>query len=121
MKKEYEERINKMLKLFYTDNECGLGHDRYNLDMLLHSLNHLRFLAVYSDEVDAETIDEIRGLIARVHEGDIPHHYGQSDIGQRPSTKGNKTLCIKTPVAVSIELTPELRKSLRNVIGGWSE
>ncbi|QLH61692.1 hypothetical protein [Serratia symbiotica] len=121
MKEEYEARINKVLKLFHTDNKCGTRPDAYSLDLLKHSLNHLCFLAACSDEVDAETINEIQGVIVRVHEGDIPRHYKQSDIGQHSSADKNKTLCIKNPVAISIELTPELCKSLRNAIGGWNK
>ncbi|HBM9259673.1 TPA: hypothetical protein L0X66_004060 [Citrobacter freundii] len=118
MKAEYEARINKILHVYHLSNQHGTSSGGYSIAMLRHSLHHFCGVAICSDDADIETIAEIRSFIARVSKGDVPRHYDHPGINQFSSTDGNKTLCIKTPLVVSIELTPENINSLRNVIGG---
>lgn len=118
MKVEYVTRINKILHVYHLSNQHGMPSGGYSIVMLRHSLHHLCGVAICSDDADSETIAEIRSFIARVSKGDVPQHYDHPGINQFSSTDGNKTLCIKSPLAVSIELTPENIKSLRNAIEG---
>lgn len=118
MRKEYENKINKMFRHYHLNNERGMPASGYSFDMLKHSLNHLYFLAICSDEEDTDTINEIQTLIARVHEGYIPQQAGLSGVDMLASARENKTLCIKSPAVVSIELTPEVYEGLLGAIGG---
>lgn len=118
MKREYEARINKMLHVYHLSNQHGAPSGGYSINVLHHSLHHLCAVAMCSDDADTETIVEIRSFIDRVSKGDVPQHYDHPGINQFSSTDGSKTLCVKGPLAVSIELTPENIKSLRNAIGG---
>lgn len=118
MKEEYEAKINKILHVYHLSNQDGSPSGGYSITMLRHSLHHLCGVAICSDDADIETIAEIRSIIARISLGDIPQHYSHHGINQFSPTDVNKTLCIKSPLVVSIELTPENIKSLRNAIGG---
>lgn len=118
MKEEYEARINKILHIYHLSNQHGSPSGGYSISMLRHSLHHLCGVAICSDDADIETIAEIRSFIARVSKEYVPQHYEHPGINQFSPKDGNKTLCIKKPLVVSIELTPENINSLRTVIEG---
>ncbi|KNC89838.1 hypothetical protein [Trabulsiella odontotermitis] len=115
MKKEYAQKINALLECFHFNNEFMGQPFVHSLALLHHGISHLYFFVMCLGESDEETLAEMRGLIARVCDGEVPKPYDLSDV-KSENAEASVTLCIKEPLVVSVELTPEMIDSLRKTL-----
>lgn len=105
MKREYAQKINSLLEGFHFNNEfTGLSYD-HSLDLLRHGMRHLYYLIQITDEADVSTLDELRSLITRADEGEVPMPYDLTTLVSSEDAEPTITIILKEPPILSLELT----------------
>lgn len=120
MKQEYADKINSLLQCFHFNKEFLEWNHDYSLQLLRHGVSHLYHFAMLQGENDEDTLAELRNIITAVTEGEVPKPYDLTLISDKsPDIKG-KTVMFVNPVAVSVELTPEMLQHLKSSVAAAS-
>ncbi|HDX8791564.1 TPA: hypothetical protein RQO06_005152 [Klebsiella michiganensis] len=113
MKREYADKINSLLQCFHFNKEFLEWNHDYSHQLLRHGVSHLYHFAMLQGENDEATLEELRNIIVSITNGDIPKPYDLLAIDAEQSESKGKTLTFVNPVAVSVEVTPEMIQNLK--------
>ncbi|EME8412159.1 hypothetical protein I4495_02100 [Klebsiella oxytoca] len=113
MKREYADKINSLLQCFHFNKEFLEWNYDYSHQLLRHGVSHLYHFAMLQGENDEATLEELRNIIISITNGDIPKPYDLSSMDAEQSEAKGKTLMFANPVAVSVEVTPEMIQNLK--------
>lgn len=113
MKREYADKINSLLQCFHFNKEFLEWNHDYSLQLLRHGVSHLYHFAMLEGENDEATLEELRNVIVSITNGEIPQPYDLTSISNEPSEPETKTVMFLKPLAVSVEVTPEMLQDLR--------
>ncbi|HEP1033963.1 TPA: hypothetical protein QIY64_002592 [Enterobacter kobei] len=112
MKREYADKINSLLQCFHFNKEFLEWNHDYSLQLLRHGVSHLYHFAMLEGENDEATLEELRNVIVSITNGEIPQPYDLTSISNEPSEPETKTVMFLKPLAVSVEVTPEMLQDL---------
>ncbi|EMN5578413.1 TPA: hypothetical protein ACTW52_004887 [Klebsiella quasipneumoniae subsp. similipneumoniae] len=113
MKREYADKINSLLQCFHFNKEFLEWNHDYSHQLLRHGVSHLYHFAMLQGENDETTLEELRNIIISITNGDIPKPYDLLSIDAEGRELESKTLMFVSPVAVSVEVTPEMVQHLK--------
>ncbi|MHA6678493.1 hypothetical protein ACX43S_18530 [Enterobacter cloacae] len=113
MKREYADKINSLLQCFHFNKEFLEWNHDYSLQLLRHGVSHLYHFAMLEGENDEATLEELRDVIVSITNGEIPQPYDLTSISNEPSEPETKTVMFLNPLAVSVEVTPEMLLHLK--------
>lgn len=116
MKREYADKINSLLQCFHFNKEFLEWNHDYSHQLLRHGVSHLYHFAMLQGENDEATLEELRNIIISITNGDIPKPYDLLSIDAEPHDVETKTLMFAKPLAVSIEVTPEMMQQLKQTM-----
>ncbi|WP_154914872.1 hypothetical protein [Klebsiella grimontii] len=116
MKREYADKINSLLQCFHFNKEFLEWNHDYSHQLLRHGVSHLYHFAMLQGENDEATLEELRNIIIAITNGDIPKPYDLLSIDAEPHDVETKTLMFAKPLAVSIEVTPEMMQQLKETM-----
>ncbi len=116
MKREYAEKINSLLQCFHFNKEFLEWNHDYSQQLLRHGVSHLYHFAMLQGESDAATLEELRNIIISITNGDIPKPYDLSSMDAEQPVTTSKTVMFAKPLAVTIEVTPEMLQQLKQTM-----
>lgn len=87
---------------------------------LRHGVSHLYHFAMLRGENDEATLEELRNIIIAITNGDIPKPYDLLSIDAEPHDVETKTLMFAKPLAVSIEVTPEMMQQMKETMANMA-
>lgn len=106
MKRLYAEQINKMLEDYYFNLENNpQGRESYYC-VLASGIQHIYGAAFCLN--DDDTLSELRPLVNDIMNGDIPKPYDLSSMDTEQPVTTSKAVMIVKPLAVTVEVTPEM-------------
>ncbi|HBV5383281.1 Uncharacterised protein [Klebsiella pneumoniae] len=120
MKREYADKINSLLQCFHFNKEFLEWNHDYSHQLLRHGVSHLYHFAMLQGENDEATLEELRNIIITITNGDIPKPYDLLSIDAEPHDVETKTLMFAKPLAVSIEVTPEMTQQLKETMANMA-
>ncbi|HAT2179880.1 TPA: hypothetical protein I8167_004015 [Raoultella ornithinolytica] len=119
MKREYADKINSLLQCFHFNKEFLEWNHDYSHQLLRHGVSHLYHFAMLQGENDEATLEELRNIIISITNGDIPRPYDllslEAEQSELIDPKG-KTMTFANPLAVAVELTPEMVQQLKETM-----
>lgn len=113
MKREYADKINSLLQCFHFNKEFLEWNHDYSHQLLRHGVSHLYHFAMLQGENDEATLEELRNIIISITNGDIPKPYDLSSMDAEQPVTTSKTVMIVKPLAVTVEVTPEMVQQLK--------
>lgn len=119
MKREYADKINSLLQCFHFNKEFLEWNHDYSHQLLRHGVSHLYHFAMLQGENDEATLEELRNIIISITNGDIPKPYDLLSLEAEqpePIDQKGKTVMFANPLAVSIEITPEMVQQLKQTM-----
>ncbi len=120
MKREYADKINSLLQCFHFNKEFLEWNHDYSHQLLRHGVSHLYHFAMLQGENDEATLEELRNIIIAITNGYIPKPYDLLSIDAEPHDVETKTLMFAKPLAVSIEVTPEMMQQLKETMANMA-
>ena len=120
MKREYADKINSLLQCFHFNKEFLEWNHDCSHQLLRHGVSHLYHFAMLQGENDEATLEELRNIIITITNGDIPKPYDLLSIDAEPHDVETKTLMFAKPLAVSIEVTPEMTQQLKETMANMA-
>lgn len=120
MKREYADKINSLLQCFHFNKEFLEWNHDYSHQLLRHGVSHLYHFAMLQGENDEATLEELRNIIIAITNGDIPKPYDLLSIDAEPHDVETKTLMFAKPLAVSIEVTPEMMQQMKETMANMA-
>ncbi|MFW7604957.1 hypothetical protein ACOIHU_05805 [Klebsiella pneumoniae] len=120
MKREYADKINSLLQCFHFNKEFLEWNHDYSHQLLRHGVSHLYHFAMLQGENDEATLEELRNIIIAITNGDTPKPYDLLSIDAEPHDVETKTLMFAKPLAVSIEVTPEMMQQLKETMANMA-
>lgn len=118
MKREYADKINSLLQCFHFNKEFLEWNHDYSLQLLRHGASHLYHFAMLEGENDEATLEELRNVIVSITNGEIPQPYDLTSLSNEPIEIESKTVMFLKPLAVSVEVTPEMFLHLKQSATG---
>ncbi|EMO4627609.1 hypothetical protein [Enterobacter kobei] len=118
MKREYADKINSLLQCFHFNKEFLEWNHDYSLQLLRHGASHLYHFAMLEGENDEATLEELRNVIVSITNGEIPQPYDLTSLSNEPIEIESKTVMFLKPLAVSVEVTPEMFLHLKQSTAG---
>ncbi|HIE8565018.1 TPA: hypothetical protein ACXPW6_003172 [Klebsiella variicola subsp. variicola] len=119
MKREYADKINSLLQCFHFNKEFLEWKHDHSTQLLRHGVSHLYHFAMLQGENDEATLEELRNIIISITNGDIPKPYDllvlEAEQSEPIDQKG-KTMMFVNPLAVTVELTPEMVQQLKETM-----
>ena len=119
MKREYADKINSLLQCFHFNKEFLEWNHDYSHQLLRHGVSHLYHFAMLQGENDEATLEELRNIIISITNGDIPKPYDLLSLEAEqpePIDPKGKTMMFARPLAVTVELTPEMVQQLKETM-----
>ncbi|OQR48203.1 hypothetical protein AB4W76_18370 [Klebsiella pasteurii] len=116
MKREYADKINSLLQCFHFNKEFLEWNHDYSHQLLRHGVSHLYHFAMLQGENDEATLEELRNIIISITNGDIPKPYDLSSMDAEQPVTTSKTVMIVKPLAVTVEVTPEMVQQLKQTM-----
>ncbi len=119
MKREYADKINSLLQCFHFNKEFMEWNHDYSHQLLRHGVSHLYHFAMLQGENDEATLEELRNIIISITNGDIPKPYDLLSLEAEqpePIDQKGKTMTFASPLAVTVELTPEMVQQLKETM-----
>lgn len=116
MKREYADKINSLLQCFHFNKEFLEWNHDYSHQLLRHAVSHLYHFAMLQGENDEATLEELRNIIISITNGDIPKPYDLSSMDAEQPVTTSKTVMIVKPLAVTVEVTPEMVQQLKQTM-----
>nr|DAR42444.1 MAG TPA: protein of unknown function (DUF4754) [Caudoviricetes sp.] len=119
MKREYADKINSLLQCFHFNKEFLEWNHDYSLQLLRHGASHLYHFAMLQGETDKATLEELRSIITTLTNGEIPEPYDLLSLEAEqpePIDPKGRTMMFANPLAVSVELTPEMVQQLKETM-----
>ncbi|ENZ7790354.1 hypothetical protein ACG9X9_000947 [Klebsiella pneumoniae] len=118
MKREYADKINSLLQCFHFNKEFLEWNHDYSHKLLRHGVSHLYHFAMLQGENDKATLEELRDVITYLANGEVPEPYDllSLDAEPREAEVEVKTLMFARPLAVSVEVTPEMVQQLKQAM-----
>lgn len=116
MKREYADKINSLLQCFHFNKEFLEWNHDYSHQLLRHGVSHLYHFAMLQGENDEATLEELRNIIISITNGDIPKPYDLSSMDAEQPVTTSKTVMIVKPLAVTVEVTPEMVQQLKQIM-----
>ncbi|EOY9364762.1 hypothetical protein [Klebsiella pneumoniae] len=113
MKREYADKINSLLQCFHFNKEFLEWNHDYSHQLLRHGVSHLYHFAMLQGENDEATLEELRNIIILITNGDIPKPYDLSSMDAEQPEAASKTVMFFKPLAVTVEVTPEMLQQLK--------
>lgn len=113
MKREYADKINSLLQCFHFNKEFLEWNHDYSHQLLRHGVSHLYHFAMLQGENDDATLEELRNIIILITNGDIPKPYDLSSMDAEQPEAASKTVMFFKPLAVTVEVTPEMLQQLK--------
>ena len=113
MKREYADKINSLLQCFHFNKEFLEWNHDYSHQLLRHGVSHLYHFAMLQGENDEATLEELRNIIILITNGDIPKPYDLSSMDAEQPEAASKTVMFFKPLAVTVEVTPEILQQLK--------
>ncbi|EPY9639148.1 hypothetical protein J8995_02790 [Klebsiella quasipneumoniae subsp. quasipneumoniae] len=113
MKREYADKINSLLQCFHFNKEFLEWNHDYSHQLLRHGVSHLYHFAMLQGENDEVTLEELRNIIIVITNGDIPKPYDLSSMDAEQLEAASKTVMFFKPLAVTVEVTPEMLQQLK--------
>ncbi|MBT0593748.1 hypothetical protein KJK00_01410 [Klebsiella quasipneumoniae] len=113
MKREYADKINSLLQCFHFNKEFLEWNHDYSHQLLRHGVSHLYHFAMLQGENDETTLEELRNIIISITNGDIPKPYDLSSMDAEQPEAASKTVMFFKPLAVTVEVTPEILQQLK--------
>lgn len=119
MKREYADKINSLLQCFHFNKEFLEWNHNYSHQLLRHGVSHLYHFAMLQGENDEATLEELRNIIISITNGDIPKPYDLLSLEaeqSEPVDPEGKTMTFVNPLAITVELTPEMVQQLKDTM-----
>ena len=117
MKRLYAEQINKMLEDYYFNLENNPQGRESHYCVLASGIQHIYGAAFCLN--DDDTLSELRPLVNDIMNGDIPKPYDllslEAEQSEPVDPKG-KTMTFVNPLAITVELTPEMVQQLKETM-----
>ncbi|EOD6486241.1 TPA: hypothetical protein ACGSNV_001320 [Klebsiella pneumoniae] len=113
MKREYADKINSLLQCFHFNKEFLEWNHDYSHQLLRHGVSHLYHFAMLQGENDEATLEELRNIIILITNDDIPKPYDLSSMDAEQPVAVSKTVMFFKPLAVTVEVTPEMLQQLK--------
>ena len=113
MKREYADKINSLLQCFHFNKEFLEWNHDYSLQLLRHGVSHLYHFAMLQGENDEATLEELRNTITSITNGEVPQPYDLHSVSDDMSEPTTETVVFANPLAVTVELTPEMLQQLK--------
>lgn len=119
MKREYADKINSLLQCFHFNKEFLEWKHDYSHQLLRHGVSHLYHFAMLQGETDKATLEELRSIITTITNGETPEPYDLLSLEAEqpePIDQKGKTVMFVNPLAVSVEITPEMVQQLKQTM-----
>ncbi|HEC2625638.1 TPA: hypothetical protein R2K43_000795 [Raoultella planticola] len=119
MKREYADKINSLLQCFHFNKEFLEWNHDYSHQLLRHGVSHLYHFAMLQGETDKATLEELRSIITTITNGETPEPYDLLSLeAEQPESidQKGKTVMFVNPLAVSVEITPEMVQQLKQTM-----